>query len=223
MSDAFARDSHLARRGARARQCAARCLVHHSLDLHVSGLDNVPKNGPAILVARHFHHLYDAAAILATVQREVHIVIALDWLPNHWGLALMRWLAAAARWPAVWRPGSEWRLNRAGYVASLELLRQGRLLLVFPEGYPTIDPLGPTRSHVDAFLPFDPGFLVLTERCDVPLIPVGLSYARARGDRWKVWLRFGHPLMHARKDRAHRQAVLMRLECAVRQLSAPPN
>ena len=58
----------------------ARKLVDRALDLHVVGLEHVPSAGPAILVARHYHHLYDAAAILARVPREVHVLVALDWL-----------------------------------------------------------------------------------------------------------------------------------------------
>jgi 1-acyl-sn-glycerol-3-phosphate acyltransferase len=110
----------------------ARALVKRNLDLQVTGLEHVPQHGPAILVARHYHHLYDAAAILASLDREVHVLVAVDWLTGDWRLALMRWLAAAARWPVVWRRGAAWRFNREGYQASLELLEEGRVLLVFP-------------------------------------------------------------------------------------------
>jgi 1-acyl-sn-glycerol-3-phosphate acyltransferase len=202
----------------------ARALVERNLDLHVTGVEHVPESGPAILVARHCHHLYDAAAILAAVPREVHILIAGDWLGNGFRLALMRRLAAAARWPMVWRRGSAWRLNRDGYNASLELLEDSRVLLVFPEGCPIIDPRPSSRSEVDALLPFDPGVLVLAERarCEVPLVPVGLAYARRAAGAWSVWLRFGAPYRHARVGRAKRRAALARLESAVRGLSTSP-
>ena len=148
-------DSIAARVGGWSRRQAARLLVARALDLHVEGLENVPAAGPAILVARHYHHVYDAAAILASVPREVHILIALDWLGTGIRLRTMRWLAAAARWPGVWRSGPCWRLNRDGYRQSLQVLREGRLLLVFPEGYPTIDPEGAREADLDGFRPFD--------------------------------------------------------------------
>src|SRR4029077_19361210 len=130
------------------------------------------------------------AAILASVPRELHVLIALDWLGSGARLRVMRWLATAARWPGVWRSGPGWRLNREGYQLSLQLLREGRLLLVFPEGYPTIDPEEVRRTDADGFRPFDAGFLVLAGRAgvQVPVVPVGLCYApRPRGG-WIVWL-----------------------------------
>jgi putative membrane protein len=170
-------------------------LVDRALDVRVEGLEHIPADGPAVLVARHYHHLYDAAAILASVPREVHILIALDWLGTGIRLRLMRWLAAVARWPGVWRSGPRWRLNRDGYRQSLQVLREGRLLLVFPEGYPTIDPEGAREADVHGFRPFDGGFLVLAKHAGVPVpvVPVGLWYApRPRGG-WTVRLRFGRP------------------------------
>jgi putative membrane protein len=220
------RDPLERRIGAWSRRQVARALVERNVDLQVTGLESVPHTGPAILVARHYHHLYDAAAILATVPREVHMLIAADWLGDGWRLALMRRLAAAARWPMVWRHGPAWRVNREGYKASLELLEEGRVLLVFPEGYPVVDPRPSSRSEVHAFLPFDPGFLVLAERarCEVPLVPIGLAYARRDAGAWSVWLRFGapHRHRHARVGGAERRAALAQLESAVRELSTSP-
>jgi 1-acyl-sn-glycerol-3-phosphate acyltransferase len=68
---------------------------------------------------------------------------------------------------------------------SLDLLRAGQLLLVFPEGYPAIDPLGSPRTTSGGFLPFEPGFLALAERAGraVPVVPVGVWYAPPPGRR----------------------------------------
>ena len=177
-----------------------------------------------MLVARHYHHLYDGAAILASVPREVHVLIALDWLGNGARLRLMRWLATAARWPGVWRSGPGWRPNREGYQHSLQLLREGRLLLVFPEGYPTIDPEGVRLADADGFRPFNTGFLVLAGRAgvQVPIVPVGLWYSpRPRGG-WTVWLRFGRPTCLDPVQRATHRLDLATMESTVRNLSHPP-
>jgi 1-acyl-sn-glycerol-3-phosphate acyltransferase len=212
-----------ARVGAWSRRLAARLLVERALELHVAGLDHVPATGPVILVARHYHHLYDAAAILACVPREVHVLIALDWLGSGPRLHVMRWLAAAARWPGVWRPGPAWRLNRSGYRLSLRLLREGRVLLVFPEGYPAIDPEGSHLADPEGFLPFDAGFLVLAERAGVPvpIVPVGLSYAPRQVGGWTVWLHFGRPIQRGAAEPGPRGPGLTAVEAEVRRLSAP--
>jgi 1-acyl-sn-glycerol-3-phosphate acyltransferase len=205
-------ESIAARVGAWSRRQAARLLVARALDLHVEGLEHVPASGPVILVARHYHHMYDAAAILASVPREVHVLIALDWLGSGPRLRVMRWLASAARWPGVWRSGPGWRLNRQGYRQSLQLLRDGGLLLVFPEGYPTIDPEGPRERDPDGFRPFDPGFLALAKRArvPVPIVPAGLHYAPLPRRGWTVCLRFGEPVFNQQ---------LASIESTVRTLS----
>jgi 1-acyl-sn-glycerol-3-phosphate acyltransferase len=210
--------------GAWTRRLVARLLVARALDLHVVGLEHVPSAGPVILVARHYHHLYDAAAILASVPREVHVLIAFDWLGGGTRLQVMRWLAAEARWPGVWRSGPEWRLNRTGYRLSLKLLGEGRLLLVFPEGYPAIDPEGSHRTDPEGFLPFEAGFLSLAERAglDIPILPVGLWYSLRQGGGWTAWLRFGRPLCVSAGDRGQRRAQVAAVEAEVRRLSLPP-
>jgi 1-acyl-sn-glycerol-3-phosphate acyltransferase len=217
-------DTIAARIGAWSRRRAAQTLVARALDLHVVGLEHVPTAGPAILVARHYHHLYDAAAILACVPREVHVLIALDWLGCGSRLRLMRWLAAAARWPGVWRSGPHWRLNRTGYRLSLRLLREDRLLLVFPEGYPAVDPEGSRTTYPDGLLPFDAGFLVLAERAgpDVPIVPVGLRYAPRPAGGWTVWLRFGRSIHFGAAEQSPRRMRLAAVEAEVRRLSGPP-
>ena|SRR5579864_3635942 len=128
---------------------------------------------------------------------------------DHFRAALSAAAASAARWPAVWRSGPGWRLNREGYRQSLQVLREGRLLLVFSEAYPTIDPAGIRQKNAEGFRPFGAGFLVLAKRAgvQVPIVPVGLWYAPRPGRGWTVWLRFGRPT-HARQLAATESAVL---------------
>jgi 1-acyl-sn-glycerol-3-phosphate acyltransferase len=218
-------DTVALRVGAWFRRQVARCLVRRALDLHVEGLEDVPASGPAILAARHYHHMYDAAAILASMPREVHVVVALDWLGSGTALRVMRWLASAARWPGVWRAGSTtWRFNRDGYLLSLRLLREGRALLIFPEAHPTIDPSGSRKTDRNASLPFDPGFLVLAERAgpSVPIVPVGVWYCARDDGRQRMSLRFGAPVWHGVGERPSRASRLAVIEAEVRQLSLPP-
>jgi putative membrane protein len=203
-------------------------LVRRNLNLTVEGLKHVPQAGPAILAARHFHHLYDGCAVVATVPRPVHIVVALDWVENRAGRLAMDRLCAAARWPVVIRPGGP-RAVATGEAArawktamqdALALLSEERIVLVFPEGYPNIDPGYTPKSSADAWLPFQPGVARLAATASaggvpVPLIPVGFHYRQ--GARWEVTMRFGAPL--SIPDRTHEQAGLLELETRVRALS----
>jgi 1-acyl-sn-glycerol-3-phosphate acyltransferase len=182
-------------------------LAARGIDLRVEGLEHLPATGPAIIAARHFHHFYDGCALVAVVPRPLKILVTLDWMENAAGLRLMRGACQIVNWPVVDRTdshalhGGAMATRRKLLLAtreSVELLRAGQLVLVFPEGYPNIDPSFTPKTGDDAFLPFQPGFVrfaALAERdgiTRVPIVPVGLEYQR--GDRWRVTVRFGLPV-----------------------------
>lgn len=104
---------------------------------------------------------------------------------------------------------------------TVRLLRQGEVLAIFPEAYPTIDPHSPTRQDDEAFLPFRSGFARLVELAErdgtthVAVIPTSLEYRR--GDRWHATLRFGSPLWRA--DFATRAQFVRAVEQRVHALS----
>src|SRR5690349_16177722 len=56
-------------------------LAVRGVDVQVRGLEHVPRSGPVILAARHYHYTYDGIAIYALVGRQLRAVAALDWLP----------------------------------------------------------------------------------------------------------------------------------------------
>lgn len=207
---------------------AARLDVRRNVDLSVEGIEFLPPEGAVILAARHYHHLHDGAAVVATVPRPVHILVGLDWIEHPAGKWVMDRACAAAGWPVVLRRRPDDDTHDAGarraLVAALNhsrtLLQQGRVLLVFPEGYPTIDPGYTPKTGDDELLPFQPGVVRLAETASrqgvaVPIVPVGLEYQR--GSRWHLTMRFGPPVMVT--SRTEEPAALARLEEAVRTLS----
>lgn len=206
-------------------------LARRRLDLVVEGAGNLPRRGPMIVAARHFHHLYDGVALLAEVPRPLHILVGLDWIRNPAGKAAMTLLCRAAAWPVVLRrDGSEAvddndarRALRRATADSLDLLAAGHALLVFPEGYPNIDPGYTPKRGDDDVLPFQPGvarlaMLAAGRGLDAPIVPAGLEYSR--GERWRVTLRFGEPLTIDRAGDA--RAVIADVEREVRRLSGLP-
>ena len=50
------------------------------VEMAATGLEhNLPTDGPVLLVARHYHHLFDGVVLLASMPRPIHILVTLDW------------------------------------------------------------------------------------------------------------------------------------------------
>lgn len=210
-------------------------LAVQRIDLQSEGLEHLPRNGPVLLAARHYHHFWDGCALLAVVPRPMHVVVTLDWMTSPFARRVMTRLCQIVEWPVVERIGSpvtdrdEGELaaangamrQRAPVRSALELLGRGRALLIFPEAYPTLDPHGTPKTRDDEFLPFRPGVLhlaALSERATgvrVPIVPVGLEYQRE--PRWSLRMRFGVP--HWYEHGHDRITQLRTLEDDVRRLS----
>ena len=185
-------------------------LAVHQIDLYVCGLEHVPRKGPVILAARHYHYTYDGIAVYALIPRELRAVAALDWLPPGRLRGLLQTACRAAGWPSVLREPVRGTYDREtererrllllqASREAVELLQEGNALLIFPEAYPVVDP-HPTLQRADGeMLPFQPGtvrFAVLAARqlsASIPVVPVGLRYTRGR--RWRLDLTFGDPLL----------------------------
>ena len=166
--------------------------------------------------------------------RPLHVLVTVDWLAAGIGRKALGSLCGAARWPAVVRtdpftaarhpvePAAARAIMRRAVADAVALLREGRVLLVFPEGYPTIDPNETPKRDDDAVLPFQAGFARIARIAErsgvpsVPIIPAGLSYQR--GSRWRLTIRYGAPL--AASDNT--AAVVAAAERRVRVLSGLP-
>ena len=204
------------------------------LRVRVEGADVLPRRGAALLAARHYHHIYDGAALLHGLPRQPYLFVALDWTRGTFERLAMETACNLAEWPIALRGDNldngtataisrddVRRYARRSVERGARLLRRGELLLVFPEGYPTIDPSGSRKASDDAFLPFRPGFAAIVAHAErlgarrVPIVPVGIAYERAK--RTNVTVRVGLPLY--RCDFASREALVGEVELRVRALS----
>ncbi len=208
-----------------ALHLASKALVRWKIRLAVEGEEHLPRSGPILLAARHFHHLYDGCILLATINRPAHILVGLDWLQQPLGRIVMHAACRAAGWPIVYRPDSPYPVRpRAPRQEMLRatretigLLRAGRVVIVFPEAYPTIDPGRTLKTSLDEFLPFRAGFarfalLAARTGLRVPVVPVGLTYEPASipSASWSVNLRFGKPIW---VDQSYHAPVAQLVEC----------
>lgn len=210
----------------------ARAVLPALASVRVHGAEHVPRTGPVLIAALHYHHLLDGAVLLARAPRPVHIVVALDWTRDQAQRRVMERLCALAQWPVILRPAAMagtgayaqtdlLRYVRGGVRDAVTLLRSGRVVVVFPEGYPVIDPAGEADgrppSDPAGVRPFARGFRSIALRAQregahVPIVPLGFAYARA-GKRWEITARFGAPLS-AEHEVADIQRIVLALSRA---------
>ena len=121
----------------------ARALAAGRVEMAVTGLEHIPREGPVLLVARHYHHLFDGVVLLLSMPRPIHILVTLDWAKNRYARRLMTLATKMARWPVVLRsdalragvnrtPGEFFsatdirRYQRSAISDSVTLLAEGR-------------------------------------------------------------------------------------------------
>ena len=215
----------------------ARYLAAGKLQTTVNGIEQLPAIGPALIVARHYHHLFDGLMFFASLQRPFHIVVTMDWIKNRPLKIFMQSINRMARWPMILRTDAlkhhentqrrlfstsdGARYQREALREAVQLLVEGKILVVFPEGYPNIDPTYTPKTEPDQFLPFKTGFVSIlraAEAClgsTIPIIPAGIHYAT--GEIWQGSLKFGAAI--DRKKTSSRHELIERLESEVKRLS----
>jgi 1-acyl-sn-glycerol-3-phosphate acyltransferase len=226
---------------AKVMRLIARALAAGRVQTAATGTDHVPPQGPALLVARHYHHLFDGLALYAAVPRQLHILVTLDWAKNTPVKLFMECASKLGRWPIILRVDAVTRnldatgLSRRSLFSlndvaryqsramrqSVELLVEGNVLVVFAEGYPNIDPNFTPKKAPNEFLPFKSGFAAIVAAAEkrlgkpIPIIPVGLFYTV--GEPWIAHISFGAGIF--REDFSSRHRLVEHLERQVGILS----
>ncbi len=186
-------------------------LVHSIYRLKTSGIENIPEEGPALLVCNH-QSLADALVITAACRRPIRFVMyyAIFNVPGlrfifHSMKAIP--IAGSKEAPEV--------LERA-YDEIAAALADGQLVCIFPEGQLTLD---------GEIGPFRPGMVRILERTPVPVIPMALSglwrsiFSRNR-DKWRVATLFPAVSLTVGPGISPASATLEALHGVVRRLAA---
>lgn len=133
-------------------------LVTRLWDFDVTGLSNVPANGPALLCPNHAAAI-DSAFLPAVLDRDLIFVGKSEYLDD-WKT---RWLLPALGMIPIDRRGGD---HAAGALdAAREVLRGGGLFGIYPEG---------TRSRSGKLHKGHTGAARLAIETGAPVIPVGL-------------------------------------------------
>src|SRR6476660_9924795 len=132
-------------------------LLGHPL---VSGLENLPRTGGAIVTPNHLHFA-DPPVVSAFLPRKIHFMVKKEaWDEPILGL-LPKWFEAF--------PVRRGAIDQVAFRAALQMLANGNVIGVFPEGHRSVN--GRLQSG-------RPGAIVLARRSGAPIVPVAISGVR---------------------------------------------
>lgn len=152
-----------------------RNLPFRLVRLTVTGQENIPDTGAAILMMNHISALDPGLCMGAVTNRFVIPMTKVENTHHLMGALVVWW------WGSYTINRGE--IDRKALTNSIELLKSGQLILIAPEG---------TRSHKGLQRPKD-GMAYIATKADAVIIPVGISGAIG----WKEkWLRFQRPEIH---------------------------
>jgi 1-acyl-sn-glycerol-3-phosphate acyltransferase len=149
--------------------------------LRTVGRQNVPAEGPALIIANHQSYL-DPVLIGLSCRRHL-CYLARKTLFRH---SLFRLLIRSLNAVPIDQDG----VGKEGIKAVLEQLHSGRVVVVFPEGERTGDGKMQTLK---------PGVHLLIKRAQVPVVPIGIAGAFRALPRWRRYPHFA-PLFLAPTD-----------------------
>ncbi len=126
--------------------------------LEIEGLENVPKEGAAIVVSNHLGRLDPALLYYALDRKDVTLLAA----EKYQKYAIFRWFARQL--DAIWI--DRFNADFAAMRVALQKLKQGYVLAVAPEG---------TRSKSEVLLEARPGVSYLAAKSGVRIVPVAVT------------------------------------------------
>ncbi|HEY8665048.1 MAG TPA: lysophospholipid acyltransferase family protein [Tepidisphaeraceae bacterium] len=160
-----------------------RIMCARLFDLKAYGMENVPKQGPAILASNHGSYL-DPVVVGVPLVRPVSYFAKSELFSNHYGNLILRNLHA---FPVRQGEGDLGAIREA-----IGRLKEGHMLNLYPEG---------SRSEDGRLQPVEPGLALVARRSGAPIIPVAINgsfHAWPRGQMvWQahpVQVMYGPPL-----------------------------
>jgi hypothetical protein len=136
-------------------------LIHTVYRLEKKGLDNIPEEGPAVIIANHVSFV-DALVILAASPRPIRFVMD----HNIFKVPVLSFIFRTGKAiPIASAKENEALLNKA-YEDIARALEAGELVGIFPEGRIT---------DTGELYPFKGGIKRIVDRTPVPVVPIALK------------------------------------------------
>ena len=164
----------------------ARPVLRFALNIKVTGLENIPDTGPAILAANHFSW-WEPPSMIASILRPIYFIAANDF----------KWEARIAWIVKLYGsiPVDRVRFEKKTIYLALDKLKEGQLVGIFPQGGMMHNEITEAKA----------GVMFLGYKADVPIIPIGISGQIDPGLSWK---KFRRPEITVRIGKAYRLEML---------------
>lgn len=161
---------------------------------HIEGVDNIPREGPAIIVCNHLSFV-DSVFLPLAVPRRMSYLAKSDYFTGK-GVrgAIVKWFFTASGQLPIDRAGG--KASEASLNTGLQVLAEGRILGLYPEGTRSPDGrlyrgrTGVARMVLEAHVPVIPVAVIGTDK----VMPLGERVPRVK----KVTVRMGEPLDFSR-------------------------
>ncbi len=159
--------------------------------VEVRGLENIPQQGCAVIAANHVSWL-DPVAVGVAVKRPICFMAKNELFKN----SFSAWFFRSINTFPVRRGQADRNAIRSG----LTLLKQGRLVGIFPEG---------TRSkNGDQLLPIQSGAAFLSIKGQAPIIPIVVKGTDSLCFRRRILVIIGEPIVTKEGKRASKEELI---------------
>lgn len=179
--------------------------------VETQGFEQLPLTGPVLLCANHPNSAFDAIVIQAVCPRLIHPLAKSGMFDNPFA---QPWLKIMQAVPIYRRQdlGVDIRRNIDSFAACYQMLADGGLLLIFPEGTTHSDPhLHELRTGAARIVR---GSIEATGT-EPRVLPVGVNFSRKGMFRSDVFLKLGRPIDLRRPPREKPHDQVRRLTCLI--------
>ena len=174
--------------------------------LEIIGLEKVPAEGPLIFMSNHQGN-FDILSLFLAIPRQF------SWIAKEELFAIPVFGHSMARAGYIPLDRSDGRRALKSIEAAAAMIRNGRSVIIFPEG---------TRTPDGNLLPFKRGGFLLAAKAGVPIVPLTIN-GSAKVNPCKrlelypgtITIRFGDPISPVEGGGAHRDLLMEQVRTAI--------